>query len=245
MSPHHWNGDADDGSVGRNGPVMIALVAVALAVTIAAVPLRPRRRRAGPVAAPAPSPLAVLASRWTQRRDRHRQSSARHVAAWCDEIARRVRSGSSLRDSVVVVPPDATTERSTSAFRLTIDRGLSISEAVARVDDPGPHLRLALEVLATTSRIGGPAAASIDRTAVLLRQRAADLDERASQAAQARLSTHVLTVVPLLMLAVLVTTDDDVRDAVTSPVGATCVTVGLALNIIGWWWMRQIVGTSS
>ncbi len=128
---------------------------------------------------------------------------------------------------------------------MAIDRGLTISESVARADDPGAHLRLALDVLATTSRIGGPSAASIDRTAALLRQRAADLDERSSQAAQARLSTHVMTAVPLLMLAGLVTTDDDVRAAVTSTVGIVCVTTGLLMNVAGWWWMRRIVGTPS
>ena len=225
---------------------MIALVLTALAVTVAAVPLRPRRRRAGPAAdAPGASHVAGLAHHWTRRRDRRRRPNARAVAAWCDDIARSVRSGSSLRDAVAVVPADAITERATSAFRLAIDRGLTIDESAGRVDDAGPHLRLALDVLATTSRIGGPSSASIDRTAALLRQRANDLDERSSHAAQARLSTHVLTAVPLVMLAILVTTDDDVRAVVTSAVGVTCVSAGLALNIAGWWWMRRIVGTPS
>ena len=186
-----------------------------------------------------------MVAAWWRRRDRHRRPSARDVASWCDEIARQVRSGSSLRQAVAVIPSDSATEWATSTLRLAIDRGLSINESVDRVDDAGPHLRLALAVLATTSRIGGPSAASIDRTAVLLRQRAADLDERSSQAAQARLSTHVMTAVPLLMLAVLVATDGEVRAAATSPVGAVCVAAGLTLNIIGWWWMRHIVGTTS
>jgi Flp pilus assembly protein TadB len=161
---------------------------------------------------------------------------------WCDEIARRVRSGSSLRDAAAVLPADPATARATAALRLGIDRGLTIGESVTRVDGAGPHLGLALDVLATTSRIGGPSAASIDRTAVLLRQRAADLDERSSHAAQARLSTHVMTAVPVLMLATLTITDADVRVATTSPVGITCVTVGLFLNVAGWWWMRRIIG---
>ncbi len=220
---------------------MIALVLVALAVTVAAVPRQPRLRRAVPSAAPAHSHLGALA--WTHRR--HGHPSARAVAAWFDDIARRVRSGSTLREAVTVIPTDASTERATAAFRLAIDRGLSIGESVTRVSEPGPHLQLALGVLATTSRIGGPSAASIDRTAALLRQRAADLDERSSHAAQARLSTHVMTAVPVLMLALLVITDRDVRAAVTSTVGASCIAAGLAMNIVGWWWMRRIVGTAS
>lgn len=224
---------------------MTALVLVVLIVGLGGVRLRPRIHRCEPTALRAsprsPGPLAV----WTLRRNGRRQPSARAVAGWCDDIARRVRSGSSLRDAVTVLPMDAATERASSALRLAIDRGLSVVDAVGRVDDAGPHLRLALGVIATTSRVGGPSAASIDRTAMLLRQRAGDLDERSSQAAQARLSTHVMTAVPLLMLGVLVATDDDVRSAATSPVGAGCIVAGLMLNAIGWWWMRRIVGSPS
>ncbi len=54
------------------------------------------------------------------------------------------------------------------------------------------------------------------------------------------MSAHVLTVVPLLMLALLTIADADVRDAVIRPAGATCVVVGLLLNLLGWSWMRRI-----
>jgi tight adherence protein B len=114
-----------------------------------------------------------------------------------------------------------------------------------RIHHQPAALRLALGVTATASRVGGPSAASIDRAAMLLRQRAADLDERATQAAQARLSSHVMTAVPLLMLAALVATDDDVQSALASPVGTACVVAGLVLNAAGWWWMRRIVGVPS
>lgn len=171
-----------------------------------------------------------------------RPPTARDVAAWCDEIARRVRSGSSLREAVAVLPTDPVTEHATAAMRLALERGTHLAEAAARAGDAGPHLRLALSVIATASRLGGPSAASIDRTAMLLRQRATDSDERATHAAQARLSAHVMTAVPLLMLAVLVTTDDDVRSVAASTTGAILVVTGLVLNAVGWWWMRRIIG---
>ena len=171
---------------------------------------------------------------------------ARAVAAWCDELARSVRSGSTLRDAVAMLPADPATERVTAPLPIG-DRPGPVGRRCGR---PGSTLAaltssLALGVISTASRIGGPSAASIDRAAMLLRQRAADLDERATQAAQARLSSHVMTSVPLLMLAVLVATDDDIRSVVTSPIGAACVAAGLALNAAGWWWMRHIVGVPS
>ncbi len=141
-------------------------------------------------------------------------------------------------------PADAAVMRATTPMLLAIDRGQSLADAIGRADTPGPHLHLALGVLATASRIGGPSAASIDRVAMLLRQRTADLEERSTQAAQARLSTHVMTAVPLVMLAALVVTDADVRSVASSPTGAGCLGVGLMLNLSGWWWMRRIVRAS-
>jgi tight adherence protein B len=229
----------------RIGAPVLAMVCVAVAVVIAAVALRPHPRRSASVAPGAATRPAQPLDAWRLRPSGPRNPDARAVAAWCDDIARSVRSGSTLRDALATLPADPATERATAPLRLAIDRGASLADAIARADEGGAHLRLALGVIATASRIGGPAAASIDRTAMLLRQRASDLDERTTQAAQARLSSHVMTSVPLLMLAVLVATDDDVRSVVTSPIGTLCVGAGLTLNAAGWWWMRRIVGVPS
>lgn len=223
---------------------MIATALVALAAVAIAVPLRPRRRRALTDGRREPSRLIGRASAWA-RQTRGGPPSPRAVAAWCDDIARSLRSGSTLRQAVMVLPPDTVTERATSTIRLGIERGLSVVDAVDRTDGGGPHLRLALGVIASAGRIGGPAAAAIDRAGTLLRQRAADHEERATHAAQARLSAHVMTALPLLMLAVLVATDGDVRSVAASSVGAACIAGGLVLNAIGWWWMRRIVRSSS
>lgn len=223
----------------------MVIASLVMAVAVAAVPMRPRARRLRPETTPAPTRLDALVMASRQQRMRRQQPSARAVAAWCDEIARRIRSGSSLRDAVAGAPAEAVVGRASSPLLLAIDRGQSLTDAVGRVDAAGPHLHLALGVIATAGRLGGPSAASIDRTAALLRQRAADLEERSTQAAQARLSTHVMTAVPLGMLAVLAVTDSDVRSVAMSQIGATCIGLGLLLNATGWWWMRHIVRTSA
>jgi tight adherence protein B len=224
---------------------VIATVIVAIAVVVAAIALRPRPRRLEPTPMHGPTRLDVAAAAWTLRRSRRRTPDARGVASWCDDIVRHVRSGSTLREALTVVPDDPATARATTPLRLAIDRGLSIPDAVGRVGDEGSHVRLALGVIVATGRIGGPAAAAIDRTAMALRQRAADLDERSTHAAQARLSTHVMTAVPLLMLGVLIALDAEVRSVVAAPIGAVCIATGLLLNVAGWWWMHRIVGAST
>lgn len=176
-------------------------------------------------------------------RRRHRNDpGADEVASWCDELAGDLRGGSTLRHALTtVIPGDDSTATRTEPLRLALERARSIAGATAMTGRPGPHLHLALVVIAATSEVGGSAAAAIDRAAATLRRRAADQAERRVQAAQARLSAHVMTAVPLSMLGLLLATDDDVRVVMATPVGATCLVAGLTLNASGWMWMRHIV----
>ena len=176
------------------------------------------------------------------RRRRRGDPGADEVAAWCDDLASDLRSGSTLRHALIaVIPGDDTTATRTVPLRLALERARPIADATAMTSSPGPHLHLAVAVIAATSEVGGSAAAAIDRVAATLRQRAADQAERRVQSAQARLSAHVMTAVPLSMLGLLLATDDDVRVVMATPVGATCLVAGLALNAAGWMWMRHIV----
>jgi len=165
------------------------------------------------------------------------------LAEWCDDLSRRIRAGASLREALGrAVPRDAACRHLSAPVRRAVERGVTAQDAVGRLAGTSPDVELTAAVLATAARLGGSPAAAIDRTAATLRQRSADRDERLVQSAQARLSAHVLTVLPVAILGVLLVTDADVRTAVTAPVGAACVTVGLALNVVGWYWMRRVVG---
>ena len=187
---------------------------------------------------------SVVVDRWNGRRA-VREPGAAAVAAWCDDLARELRSGTTLRQTLAsVVPDDATTSACTAPLRLGLQRARPIDEALAG-DVGGAHLQLAFAVIVAAAEVGGSAAPAIDRVAATLRQRAADRDERRVQAAQARLSAHVMTAVPLVMLALLVVSDGDVRTTLATPAGGACVVAGLTLNAIGWLWMRRIVGAGS
>lgn len=174
------------------------------------------------------------------------------VAAWCDELARSLRHGTTLRSVVATtIPDDGGVQRLSGDLRHRLDRGASVTAAcdewaaVLEVDPtPGRDALITLAaVLSSTAGVGGNAAEPIDRFARAMRQRSSDQLERAANSAQARLSARVLTVVPLGVLALLLVTDPDVRAVITSSTGAAVVGGGLALNLVGNRWMRRIAGS--
>jgi Flp pilus assembly protein TadB len=215
-------------------------------------PAAPRDVVGPAVAASTLSPaVGALVRRWRWLRLRRAGPSPEAVASWCDELARRIRSGSTLRDALsTTVPPDILVRRATELLRLRLERGHTVTEAVREAvartavhgHRPCTHLELAMGVIASAARVGGPSAVALEHTAATLRLRAADRQERLAHAAQARLSAHVLTIIPLAMLGLLCLTDADVRDVVRSPIGAASVGVGLLGNGAGWVWMRRIIG---
>ncbi|MFK7917936.1 MAG: type II secretion system F family protein [Ilumatobacter sp.] len=172
------------------------------------------------------------------------------LANWCDDLARSLRHGATLRASLIEVQPqDPAIRDHTGALRHWLDRGASVPEAcdewfddVAASSANRTELLAALaSVLAATALLGGNSAAPLDRFAATMRQRASDDLERGSQSAQAALSAKVLTLVPLAILALLLATDAEVRDVVTGTAGAATVALGLMLNLLGAAWMRRIV----
>jgi len=232
---------------------LLALTLVA--ATVLTVGAGARRRPRARVVVPAPtirhsggSRRDVVARHVARFRSRPQIRPA-EVAGWCDDVARRVRSGTSLSQALIEsVPGDEVVRDATAPIRLAIERGRPVADAVANIDsgDPSPrgnrHLATACSVIAVSARLGGASAAPLHRAAAALRLRAVDDAERLSHSAQARLSAHVLTVIPVGMLGLLVTTDPDVRAVVVEPIGTTCVTAGLALNATGWLWMRHTIG---
>ncbi|WP_040493748.1 type II secretion system F family protein [Ilumatobacter nonamiensis] len=187
---------------------------------------------------------------WDALHRRHHLEPA-GVAAWCDELARGLRHGSTLRSVIAgTVPDDAAVAQHTAFLRHRLERGSTVSAAcddwsVDLERDPASGidaLHTFAAVLSATAALGGNTAEPIDRFGVAMRQRASDRLERGANSAQARMSARVLTVVPLAMLALLLATDGDVRATVTSASGATVVGIGLVLNTVGAWWMRRIAG---
>jgi tight adherence protein B len=218
-----------------------AAAAAAIAVVVVAIRLGasvPPRRGVG---------VAAGARRRTPRRRSRRAAGdppPDDVADWCELVARALRSGSSL-SAAIATGADADSPMAPLAATVVqhIGRGEPLVAALdASGVDPAGAAGLAVTVLRSCARFGGPAAAPLERVAAALRSREAVLAEQRAHSAQARLSARVLTFIPIALLGLLATTDGTVRDAIVTPAGAAVVTVGAALNACGSWWMRRIIG---
>jgi tight adherence protein B len=217
-----------------------ALLAAALVAVVAAhLP----RRAVGPRRAGGRGERRRLRRFATDRRRRRPDEVA--VAAWCDEVARRVRAGASLTGAVDTASGDVRVAHALEPLRLALHRGASLADAtdpgMTSTGASGRAWSLALGSVHAAAVLGGPAADVLEATAAVLRARHADLAERRVHAAQAGMSTVVLTVLPLVGLVLAVAASAAVRGAVTSGPGAACVAAGVVLNAAGWWWSRRIL----
>jgi Flp pilus assembly protein TadB len=218
----------------------IGLVAASIVVLLAirGRPLALERRAVGLAA-----PRAHGAWRWP-RRTVPGAATEVDVAAWCDDVARSVRSGRSL---TVAVQESATGHSRLASAIEPIDRALrrgqSLGAALGAIAiDPSSPVGLAVAVLRSCADLGGPAASPLERVAATLRDRDAIRQEQRAHSAQAQLSARVLTLVPVGMLALLAGTDPQVRAVVGSTAGIAAVTAGATLNVAGWCWMQRIIG---
>ncbi|MFZ9017844.1 MAG: type II secretion system F family protein [Ilumatobacteraceae bacterium] len=191
-----------------------------------------------------PDPSAPLRRRSAARgrswrRVRRRPPGPADLAGWCDVLARDLRSGATLGFALRSrpAPPDSVF----SDLPQRLGRGVPIATA-AGADGGTADEQAVGTVLVACATAGGPAAEPLDRVASTLRRRAADEAERLVQSAQARLSARVMTVIPLLVLLILLLTSTTVRGSLVTPMGAITVVVGLLLNVIGWRWMRAVIG---
>lgn len=175
----------------------------------------------------------------------HGRDSRPHApdyASLLDAISRQVRSGSSLTGAAI----DEIDRR--SPLHVVLDRleaGDSLADALATVHAHHADLALTVQALSATAHLGGPIAATLDEAAAVLRERAAARAERRAHGSQARLSARVLTIVPVGFAVWSAAVSQRTRDVyISTAAGGVCAICGLALNLVGWRWMKRIIGPS-
>lgn len=188
------------------------------------------------------SPADRPPMRWPRlrlRRHRSRPPDPALLAAWCDAVASEVRTGAALSGALRSVPAPRGSALATVGAQL--ERGRPLAD-VSPCCTPNDDERAALAMLAALAEYGGPAGQPLDRLAATLRRRAADASERSVHSSQARLSARVMTLLPTAVLVVLLTTSASVRHVTLTPVGLAAIVSGGGLNLVGWLWMRRLIG---
>ena len=170
------------------------------------------------------------------------QVSATSLANLLDDIARRCGSGESIATGFIDAVAASSIADSFAPAVDAISRGATIDESLAAVPTTTSEQRLAVHVLHLCAAQGGAITESLDRAAATLRERDAFAAERRAQAAQARLSAHVLTFIPLGFAVWTLSTSPTVARFLATPIGLCCVGLGVSLNIAGWRLMNRAIG---
>ena len=170
------------------------------------------------------------------------------VADMLDAIAREVHSGYSLTLAFV-----NTAERFpnlawwTEPIAVHCIRGHSLANAIANTTPTNwtADIALATRTLSVASNGGYGVANTLEKSASILREREHIALERKAQTAQIRLSTSVLSWIPLVICVWAITRQSHTRTFLLStPLGLLCIAIGLLFNFVGRNWIARI-GRSS
>jgi len=171
------------------------------------------------------------------------------ITDFLDAIARDVRSGFSLASSFVQCSDQLSDETHWSQpVAQQCLRGVVLADALVECALPTwtPEIRFASRTLAVASAGGAGVAPALEHSASVLREQQGLMLDRDVQAAQAQLSTKVLTWLPIAVFAWIVITDPIARIfLLTTPVGMCCVATGITLNVSGRKWMSHVVDNIS
>ena len=192
-------------------------------------------------------PSPPRSSRWRAALARHRMPSVdAALPEALEAMARSLRSGASLpiaidEASSSVGPPLADGLADVTAIAA---RGRSVVDAIDgwATQTDGDGVALAAAALALGAELGGTAARSLDGVADTLRDRNAVQREIRALSTQARASAAVIAIAPFAFSALVALADpSSVTFLFTSGFGVACLAIGIALDIVGAWWMRRIV----
>ena len=200
----------------------------------------PRSLRVALAGEAPPRPARRLAVPGRARRAQRRRTE--HLPLVLDLLARELRSGVTLTTAVAQVAPGDRTGLGSAIAR--IEQGEPVIDAIDRWLDGFPPADAAFVggVFRLGLHTGAAIARALDRAAAALRAQQELTDEVRALTAQSRASALVVGGAPAGFLAFVAATDAGAASFLfTEPVGWACVTAGLALEAVGFWWMRWLV----
>ena len=178
---------------------------------------------------------------------RHRR--ARQITAAVpdvlDRIGAELRAGGTIASAVAgVAGGDGPLAADFARIELRSRIGATSEDALAAWarERPVPGVGAAAGALALCATVGGRAADALEALSSSLRDRIAVVAEAEALSAQARMSALVIGGVPFAYLGWSALVDPAGLATITgTAVGRFCFGVGVALELVGLWWMRRIV----
>ncbi len=227
-----------------DGRGRVILFGASLAVFLAIAGFHVAGPVAGVVAGAGGAWLPVGTERRTKRRRRERLDE--QFAEYVEATAMAVRGGLSIRQAMEFAAEETEEPLAALLQRVLSDQrlGSSFDRALDRLAEelPTNETQLLVLVLRVHSRSGGNLADSLDEVASSIRHRMTSRRELHALSAQGRMSGSILALLPLVFFVVLAATSrSDMAPVLRSPAGIALVSSGLALQGLGYVWIRSLL----
>ena len=162
-------------------------------------------------------------------------------------MSRNVRSGLSLAAALQISVSHHPCDLFAQLHHL-VRRGMALNTACHKLLDDLPesaentdHM-MTLHVIALASEVGGDIARQLDCLIDTLLDRSQAKVERQTQAATATASIRLITWLPVVCGAWILTDSSAVRHVLlATPLGWACLTIGVGLNFVGRTWTHKMV----
>jgi tight adherence protein B len=177
------------------------------------------------------------------RRRRERQLVAA-LPAFIDALVRSLRSGLSLHQALAETQVDGPLAEEVQRLVDSVQQGRSLAHTIVTLPKrfPRPEVRLVATALAVASVNESGAAIALDGVGSSLRDLAAVEAEIRALTAQARASMYVTASLPVAFFSLTALVDPRAAAFLfTAPFGRFCLGLGLALDVLGFLWMRRLV----
>jgi tight adherence protein B len=209
--------------IGFGGPQIGLVLVLVVAIGLPAVVLTMHERRARQIAAAVPETL--------------------------ERVASELRSGGTVATAIAAV---AAGEGPLAPDMTRVDARVHLGASIAQALRAWSTERVAAGVdasagaLAVCSSVGGRSADALDGLATSLRDRLGVAAEARALSSQARMSGIVIAGAPVAYIAWSALVDPHALHVLTgTPWGRVCLVLGLGLEGLGGWWMRNIVRSGS
>ena len=168
------------------------------------------------------------------------------LAQGIDMMARALRAGHSVSGAIELIAqgcPEPAASEFAEVFRQQ-NFGMPLRDAFMQMLDrvPSQDLRVVVTAILVQRETGGNLVEILDRTVGVIRDRQRIHGEIRTQTAQGRLTGWILTLLPVVMLALInVTNPGYSKPLFTTELGREMLYAGLVFIALGAFWIRKII----